>query len=73
MWALGWRKSYDQKQICGRYIKKINLSQITSFNSHYEKSPRLGHIIGNLFKNLAKLPFQNSQDIMKISEKKSKK
>jgi len=65
MWALGWRKSYDEHQMAGRYIKKIDLSQIFNFNSHYQQSPRLGHIIGTLFKNLAKLPFQSNQDIMK--------
>jgi len=65
MWALGWRKSYTEDQICGRYIKKIDLSQISAFNSHYQKSPRLGQIIGSLFKNLARLPFQKNQDIMK--------
>ena len=65
MWALGWRKSYDGNHMAGHYIKKIDLSQIFNFKSHYQQSPRLCHIIGTLFKNLAKLPFQSNQDIMK--------
>ena len=65
MWAIGWRKSYNTKQIFGRYIKKFTKEEALSFHLHYKNSPRLGRIIGNLFKNLARLPFQNSQDLMK--------
>ncbi|KNZ50186.1 hypothetical protein VP01_4555g2, partial [Puccinia sorghi] len=60
-----WRNSYTEKQICGCYIKKIDLSQLFDFNSHYKKPSILGHIIGTLFKNLSRLPFQDNQDIMK--------
>ncbi|KNZ57179.1 hypothetical protein VP01_221g4 [Puccinia sorghi] len=60
MWALGWRK-----QILGCYVKNIYLSQLFDFNSHYKQCKRLVHIIGTLFKNLARSPFQDNQGIMK--------
>ena len=65
MWAIGWRKSYDTKQIFGRYIKQFSREEAEAFHSHYLKSSRVGEIIGNLFKKLAYDPFKKNQDLMK--------
>ncbi|WAQ89100.1 hypothetical protein PtA15_10A524 [Puccinia triticina] len=65
MWAIGWRKSYDEDQIVGRYIKAFNETEMRAFDEHYVKSSKVGQIIGNLFKDLAHTPFQDNQDLMK--------
>jgi len=65
MWAIGWRKSYDENQMFGRYIKQFGPEDWTAFDSHYRKSSRVGEIIGNLFKNLAQDPFRKNQNLMK--------
>jgi len=65
MWAIGWRKSYDENQMFGRYIKQFGPEDRTAFDSHYRKSSRVGEIIGNLFKNLAQDPFRKNQNLMK--------
>jgi hypothetical protein len=65
MWAVGWRKSYDENQIIGRYIKAFDAEEMMAYDGHYLKSTRVGQIIGNLFKDLAHRPFQNNQDLMK--------
>ena len=64
MWAIGWRKSYDRNQMFGRYIKQFTKDKAKAFHSHYLKSPRVGEIIGNLFKKLAHEPFQKNHDLM---------
>ncbi|PLW54507.1 hypothetical protein PCANC_05642 [Puccinia coronata f. sp. avenae] len=65
MYAIGWRKSCDKDQIVGKYIKQFNTNEMVAFDKHYSKSSRLGSIIGNLFKNLASIPFQNNHNLMK--------
>jgi hypothetical protein len=65
MWAIGWRKSSDTNQIVGRYIKAFNESHMFAYDFHYKKSARIGKIIGTLFKNMAHIPFQKNQDLMK--------
>ena len=65
MWAIGWRKSYDEDQIVGRYIKAFDETKMRAFDEHYVKSSRVGQILGNLFKDLARTPFQDNQDLMK--------
>jgi hypothetical protein len=65
MWTIGWRKSYDAYQIAGQYIKAFDETEMKAYNYHYIKSSQVGNIIGNLFKDLAHTPFQQSQDLMK--------
>jgi hypothetical protein len=65
MWVVGWRKSYDENQIIGRYIKAFDAKGMIAYDEHYLKSTRVRQIIGNLFKDLAHRPFQNNQDLMK--------
>ncbi|OAV84727.1 hypothetical protein PTTG_31109, partial [Puccinia triticina 1-1 BBBD Race 1] len=35
MWAIGWRKSYDEDQIVGRYIKAFDETEMRAFDEHY--------------------------------------
>jgi len=64
---VGYRmeKVLQQKADLCSIHQVFNQEEALSFHLHYKKYPRLGCIIGNLFKNLARLPFQNSQDLMK--------
>ncbi|KAA1123835.1 hypothetical protein PGTUg99_025022 [Puccinia graminis f. sp. tritici] len=64
MWAIGWRKSYDEDQIVGRYIKAFTETEIKAYDDHYLKSKRVGQIIRNLFKDLAHTPFEENQHLM---------
>ncbi|KNZ45291.1 hypothetical protein VP01_828g1, partial [Puccinia sorghi] len=65
MWALGWRKSRDKKQIAGRYIKKFSASKMAKFNSVFQDSPRAGEILGKLFWEMGGIPFEKNQQLMK--------
>jgi hypothetical protein len=64
MWAIGWRKSYDEDQIVGRYIKAFTETEMKAYDDHYLKSKRVGQIIGNLFKDLAQTPFEENRNLM---------
>jgi hypothetical protein len=65
MWVIGWRKSSNEDQIIGKYIKQLEEEDKAEFHDHYCESDRVGDIIGHHFKTMANTPFQANQDLMK--------
>ncbi|KAA1065179.1 hypothetical protein PGT21_030707 [Puccinia graminis f. sp. tritici] len=66
MWGIGWRKSQDFLQIFGRYIKQFPPNKMEKYDTLFQKSKRVGEILGEYYKNLASGAFKNNQDLMKL-------
>ncbi|EFP84133.2 uncharacterized protein PGTG_10511 [Puccinia graminis f. sp. tritici CRL 75-36-700-3] len=64
MWGIGGRKSSDEDQIAGRYIKAFEAVHAQAYHDLFSLSGRVGQIVGRNFKKLAEIPFGSNRDLM---------
>ena len=64
MWGIGWRKSLDEDQIAGRYIKAFEAEHSQAYHDFFSLSGRVGQIVGWNFKKLAEIHFGSNRELM---------
>ncbi|POV98613.1 hypothetical protein PSHT_13928 [Puccinia striiformis] len=66
MWALGWRKAMVTAQLIGRYIFQSAVDKNKEdYDNLMKTSDRASNILGNMFKSMADIPYEQNRDLMK--------
>ena len=65
MRCVGWRKSYEQFQLFGRYTWAERIqANLFEYNRLMNSSRGPSNILGTMFRNMANVAFQDNQDLL---------